>query len=393
MRILTLTSLYPNNQQPLNGIFNKERVRCLSELCEVKVVAPVPYFPSIRVNEKWYAFSQVAKKEIVEGVEIFHPRRFVTPKIGMVFYGIFYFLSVVRQILAIQKEFNFDLIDAHFAYPDGFAAVLLSKLLRKPVVITVHGIDINLYPKYPLIKRQIIYTLKNTDRIIAVCQALKDRIIKLGIPENKIKVIPNAVDLKKFKPIDKIQARKEVNLPLNKKIILSVGHLIERKGFHYLIDAISEIKNNGEINEDPFFVIVGEGIYRSKLENQIKKLDIEKQVRLVGAKPHDELYKWYSASDLFALASSSEGWPTVFFEAFACGKPAVATKAGGTAEVISSKHYGILADRQNGKELADKIIEALHKDWDIQKLVNYARQNTWDRIMEKVFCEFEAAIG
>lgn len=384
MKVLVFTSLFPNNVEPNKGVFIKERMVNVAKLCEVKVIAPVPYFPPIKIFKRWYPFFQVKKKEVIEGLEVFRPRFFIVPKIGMVFYGLFMFLSVLKPVKTIQKEFNFDLIDAHYIYPDGIAAVLLGKFLKKPVVVSVRGTDINFYPKFTLIRKQIIYTLKNAAKIISVCQALKDKMVKLGILSEKIEVIPNGVDIEKFKPFPRIKARKELNLPIDQKIILSVGHLVKRKGFQYLIDALSEIKNNGDKDSTPTLVIVGEGLYRFKLENQIKELHLEKEVRLIGAKPHNELYKWYGSADLFCLASFREGWPNVIFESLACGTPVVATNVDGIPEVICSEDYGILVDEQDSKKIAQAIIKALDKNWDIQKLVKYAQENTWNKVAQKV---------
>lgn len=393
LNILTLTSLFPNRQQPFLGVFVKERMAKVAKFCNLKIVAPVPWFPPFRIFKKWYPFSQIPLKETREGIEVFHPRFIIIPKMMRTFYGLLYFLSVFPYILKIRRRFDFDLIDAHWIYPDGFAAVLIGNLFKKPVVVSARGTDINLYPKRLLIRKQIVYTLKNADKIIAVCEALKNKMIRLGISQDKIEVIPNGVDIEKFKPISKIEARKELNLPIDKKMILSVGHLVEKKGFHYLIDAIYEIKNNGNRNAPPLLVIVGKGDYRLKLENKIKELNLDGGVKLVGAQSHNELYKWYSAADLFVLASSSEGWPNVIFESLACGIPVVATNVDGVPEVLCSDEYGILVDKQDGKCLADTIITALHKTWDYKKLIGYAQENTWDKCAEKIFKQFEEVVN
>ena len=391
MKVLVLTQLFPNKERPIFGIFIKERMFAVAKLCNLKVVAPVPWFPPLKVFKKWYTFSQVPREEVQQGTKVFHPRFFITPKLMRSLYGMFYFLSILPYILfKIRPKFDFDVIDVHWVYPDGFAGVLLGKLLKKPVIVSARGTDISLYSKIPLIKEQIIYTLRNAQKVIAVCQALKDRMCKLGIPESKITVVPNGIDIQKFSPLPKIEARKLLNLPLDKKIVLSVGYLIERKGFHHLIDAIYKLKK--ETNQDILLVIVGEGDSRITLQKQIEKLSLGSYVKLVGAKLHSELYKWYSAADLFCLASSREGWPNVLFEAIACGIPVVATNIWGNPEVICSDEYGILVPGQDGNSLADGIHEALKKEWNTMKLVEYARKNTWDKIAQKVMDEFKYVI-
>lgn len=390
MKVLVLTQLFPNKKQPSLGIFIKERIKEVTELCDLKVVAPVPWFPPLKIFKRWYRFSQIPYHENTEGLEVFHPRFFIIPKIGRSFYGILYFLSVFPYILRLRKGFDFDILDVHWAYPDGFAGVLLGKLLKKPVAVTVRGTDIELFTRYFLLNTLIARTLKHADLVIAVSGALKKKILELGIPKEKVKVIPNGVDTKKFRPIDKTKSRVELELPIEKTIILSVGNLVELKGFHYLINAISEIKK-GELN-NIFLVIVGEGRFKFELEKQIVKLGLDLTVRLESFKPHEELPKWYSAADLFCLASEREGWPNVILEALACGRPIVATNVGGIPEIIRSQDYGILVKDQDPMELAEAIKRALEKDWDCKKLIEYAQENTWAKCANRISQQFEEVI-
>jgi teichuronic acid biosynthesis glycosyltransferase TuaC len=174
MKVLIFTSLYPNNVWPNHGVFIKERMTQFAKLdgCDVKIVAPVPYFPRFKLNWRW-RFSQVVRREFRDGVEVYHPRYFMTPKVGMVLYGWMMFLSVLPIVKKIQKNFDFDLIDAHFIYPDGFAAVLLGQLFGKPVVVSARGSDINLFETLPVIRKLLQYVLRKAARVIAVSQALK----------------------------------------------------------------------------------------------------------------------------------------------------------------------------------------------------------------------------
>jgi teichuronic acid biosynthesis glycosyltransferase TuaC len=229
VKILVVTSVFPNVKQPTLGVFVRERMFKVAEHCEVKVVAPVPWFPFIRYVKKGYR-PLVPYREIQDGIEVLHPRFFNFPGIFKCFDGIFFFLSSLVTVLKLKRCFNFDVIDAHFAYPDGIGAVLLGKLFKKPVSVTVRG-TIEKLSKYALRRSQITYALKRVDKVFTVCRALKGVVVGLGIPEDKMTVISNGVDLEKFKKIDRAAARMELKLPLDKKIIISVGGLVERKGF------------------------------------------------------------------------------------------------------------------------------------------------------------------
>ena len=391
MRVLTFTTLYPNNVWPNNGVFIKERVTFFANLngVEVKVVAPVPYFPNIRLGSRW-RYSQVTSHQLIEGLEVYHPQYFMTPKIGMSFYGLTMFWSVLPVVKKIQKEFDFDIIDAHYVYPDGYAATLLSNYFKKPVVVSARGSDINLYGEFPIIRKFLRRTLLKANRVVAVCQALKRRIVQLGVPEEKISVIPNGVDSYKFYPTPKEEVRRKLKLP-DKKIILSVGHLTPNKGFDYLIKALKILQT--EFNKkDVYLVIVGEGEFRKELEKTISLLHLGEHVRLAGAIPHKEMRDWYSAADLFCLASGQEGWPNVILESLACGTPVVATSAGGIPEIISSNGVGILTERTE-QDIVQKISIALEKSWNREEIVKFAEKYTWNQVALRVYDLFKSVLN
>jgi glycosyltransferase involved in cell wall biosynthesis len=388
MKVLVFTSLYPNNIWPNHGVFIKERMTHVAGLdgCEIKVVAPVPYFPAIRLNWRWQ-FSQIARLEKRDGIDVYHPRYFIVPKIAMILYGWMMFLSVLQLVKKIQREFNFDIIDAHYVYPDGFAALLLGNYFKKPVVVSARGSDVNLYQTMPLIRRLLQYVLSKADKVVAVSQALKRAMIQLGTPQEKISYIPNGVDCEKFYPIPKEQARWALGLP-NGRMILSVGNLTSNKGFDLLIRSFGNLVAR-PVYSDLQLTIVGDGLIHEDLEKLISNLKLRHRVLLVGAIPHEQLYLWYSAADLFCLASHREGWPNVILEALACGTPVVATSVGGVSEVIRSDKVGLLADRTEAA-LTENIDCALKKKWSAEDLVEYARLHTWDRTASDVLQVFES---
>lgn len=392
MKILTFTSLYPNNIWPNHGVFIKERMARFAALdgCQLKVVAPVPYFPRIKVNWRW-RYSQVAHREIRDGIDVYHPRYCLTPKVGMTLYGVMMFLSVLATVKKIRAEFDFDLIDAHYVFPDGFAAVLLGWYFRRPVVVSARGSDINQYAKFPLIRQMLRYTLGKAQSVIAVCQALKDAMIELGIPAEKIIVIPNGVDHGKFFPVPQAAARKKLNLPADKRVILSVGGLVPRKGFDVLINAFRRLAEKKEAG-DFFLAIVGDGPLRGELEKLAASLGLGENIRLVGAIPHEQLNSWYSAADLFCLVSDREGWPNVLLESLACGTPVVATNIWGVPEIICSESVGLLTERTE-QAVAATLARAFETSWVAADVTAYAKQHSWERAAQSVHGVFENALA
>lgn len=381
MKILVFTSLYPNNMRPTHGVFVKERMTAVSRLpgWQVTVVAPVPYFPPLRLGRRWL-YSQVARKEMIEGVEVHHPRYLMIPKVAMALHGPLMFLSLWRFVRNLHRERCFDLIDAHYVYPDGFAGVCLGRALGLPVVVSARGTDVNLFARFPLIRAYLSHTLRRAHMSIAVCQALKKAMVELGVPADKVVVVPNGVDERKFFPLPKEEARAKLGLPAG-AIILSVGHLIPRKGFDSVIRALSLLRERNR--RDAQLIIVGEGQERHRLIELARSLGLADNVRLVGGIPHEHLGTWYSAADVFCLASSREGWPNVVLESMACGTPVVATAVWGTPEVVTSREVGLLVEA-NESAIAGTLAYALEKPWNRKAIVEYAREHSWDRVAASV---------
>lgn len=394
MKVLTFTTLFPNNRFPLHGLFVKERMQEVAKLCDLEVVAPVPWFPPLRLQERYYNYSQVVPEEYIDNLRINHPRFFVFPKLGKALDGLWLFLGAYRVAKQLRSRFPFDLIDAHFAYPDGYAGYLLARAFRKPYTITIRGSDINHLTHYPLRRRLICNALLKANRVISVSQALKEVAVRIGVPEENIIVIPNGVDLAKFFSMDKQEARKMANLPIDRRIILSVGHLCELKGFHLLIDGMRDLLK--KIGQDLLLIIVGgnsiEGDFRAYLQQRIVRQGLENHVILAGPKSHNELRIWYNAADLFCLASSREGWPNVCFESLACGVPVITTRVGGTPEIICSSDYGILVNERSAEALTAGLQQGLKTEWNPEKMIAYARQNTWQSVARKVMNVFDSII-
>lgn len=390
MKVLSISTMYPSRSQPVHALFVRERVRAVSRLCEVKVVCPVPWFPGLSATAQGRLRGSIPRYERQGEVDVYFPRFFSVPKTLKPLDGLSVFLSAYRLVKGELSGFDFDIIDAHLAYPDGFGAVLLGKVMRRPVTVTVRGHDLNDFPKYPARRRQIEYTLRNADRVIAVASALKEQALKLGAAPERVEVIPNGVDLSRFHPSDKASARAVLGLPQHKRIVLSVGHLVRRKGFQHIIEAAGLLRQRGM--SDVYAVIVGgpgaEGDYSRTLEGLIRSKGLEGSVMLAGAREHNVLPLWYRSADLFCLASEKEGRPNVVLEAMACGLPVVATKVWGTPELLPSGEYGILVEGHDGPGMADAIESALSRQWDSSKITEFAKKWTWERNTENLIAEF-----
>ena len=335
MRILTYSSLYPNAAQPRHGIFIETRLRMLlaQEAIGARVVAPVPWFPSGAVcfGDRG-VFARVPRREARFGVTVEHPRYPVIPKLSWRFSPPLMAAATFRTVAAHAADF--DLIDAHFFYPDGVAAVKIGKRLGKPVVITARGSDITLMPQYAGPRRAIQWAAREADALVTVCQALKDALVQIGVPAEKITVLRNGVDLDRFRPGDREAARAALGLGAG-RVLLAVGNLVELKGNHLTLEALRDLPG-------VTLLLVGDGPERARLERLARHYGIADRVRFEGTVPQAALPRYYDAADALVLFSSREGWANVLLEAMACGTPVIATAIWGTPEVVASPEAGVL---------------------------------------------------
>jgi teichuronic acid biosynthesis glycosyltransferase TuaC len=382
VKVLTYTSLFPNPPQPDLGVFIYQRMNHFAarEKNQVIVVAPIPYAPSWLSSPRWKKWKGIPPVEQRGNLTVYHPAYPMLPLVSLPMQALLMFLGSFRLVRKLHQEHGFDLIDSHFVYPDGLAGVLLGKLLKIPVVVSARGTDINLYPTFRLIRPQIRYSLRQAAGGIAVCKALQDVMVSLSGPGHDVQVIGNGVDTTRFSPLAPEEARKELSLPPGRPVVVAVGALIPRKGYHFLIPAFAQIR---EQFPDAQLHILGEGESRSELQNTIQSLGLGDRVFLRGNCPNARLRYWYSAADLSCLVSSREGWPNVLLESLACGTPVVATGLWGTPEVITSPDLGIMVD-QTVPSIATGLKSAFEHKWDRSKIAAHAAARDWNVVAQEL---------
>jgi teichuronic acid biosynthesis glycosyltransferase TuaC len=372
IRALTLTSLFPSSVQPAHGVFVRQRLQHLvaTQDVEIRVIAPVPWYPSHAPGPAEYTrYQAVPDIETVGPFTVSHPRYVVLPKIGMSVAPTLMAASIlpaVRKVVAAGPRF--DLIDAHYFYPDGVAAAWIAGKLGLPLVITARGSDINLLPKYSIPRRQILWAAAKASAIITVSDALREKMIGMGVPPAKITTLRNGYDPALFHPADRAEARTE--LGVSGKTLLSVGNLIESKGHHIVIEALTRLP-------DFNLVIIGSGTMARELKASARRRAVGDRVRFEGTVQQAKLRLHYSACDALVLASSREGMPNVLIESLACGCPVIATKTGGNPEVIVSREAGILLDERSAAGVEDGIRRLFADLPDRRATLRYAERFLW----------------
>ena len=391
IRTLLFSTLYPSAARPVHGIFVETRLRELLKTGEVetRVVAPVPWFPLTDKRYGEYAqFAATPRTEVRNDIAVEHPRYLLLPKVGMnsapdwLARGA---LPTVRRLIA--SGFDFDLIDAHYYYPDGVAAAIIARAVGKPFVVTARGTDLNLIPQYPLPRQRILDTARRAAGSIGVCKALMDTLRELGGEASKLHVFRNGVDLVRFHVEPRDVARARLDVSPDRRLLLSVGHLIERKGHHLAIEALMHLPADIDL------AIIGSGAERDALVAQARRAGVADRVRFLGQIPQGDLLWWYNAADILLLCSSREGWANVLLESMACGTPVVATNIWGTPEVVSTPAAGVLAAARSGPAMAEGVKSLLAHMPAREAVRAHAEQFSWDQTTEAQLRLFREVIA
>ncbi len=374
LSLLTATTLFPNAVTPNHGVFIENRLRHLraDEPVGGAVIAPVPWFPS--GGAVFGRFAQSASVPRVEnrfGMDVLHPRYLTVPKLGSWTTPIAIYRAYLRAARALMaKSMRFDAVDGHFFYPDGAAAVLLARKLGLPVVVTARGSDITYLPTLAYQRAWIRWTIRQADALAAVSESLRQAIIRLGAPEDKVVTLRNGVDIEALSPQPREAARSRFDIPYDKPVIASVGNLIPLKGHDLVIRALGKLP-------DAHLMVVGGGPEETNLRRLSAELALAGRVHFLGRVPHDQMHDVYSAADVLVLASSREGWPNVLLEAMACGTPVAATGVGGIPEIITVPESGVVVPERSTDAIAMGVRRILAADLDSAATRAYAETFSW----------------
>jgi glycosyltransferase involved in cell wall biosynthesis len=390
--VVTLSSLFPSERQPMAGLFVRERAFRLGARLPLSVVAPQAWFPFQALLRRLKpGFRPGAPgHEQQGGFDVAYPRFFSIPGALKSLDGFFMALGAWPRLRALQRAGRLDIIDAHFGYPDGRAASLLARWLGVPYTVTLRGTETR-HAQDPALCSALQAALRGASRVFSVSESLRQVALQLGVPPERAFVVGNGVDLSRFYPLPRAEASLALGLPADAPVLVSVGGLCERKGFHRVMACLPRLR---ERHPGLRLLVVGgpspEGDWTHQLAALARQLDIDNAVVFAGPQPPDVLRQWLSAADVFVLATRNEGWANVFLEAMACGLPVVTTRVGGNAEVVNAPSLGTVVPFGDEPALEAAIDQALHTPWDRAHLRAYAEANTWDRRVDHLEREFLA---
>jgi len=384
MRVLSFSYCFPNRVNPNWGVFVYQRLAALAKLEELQMCSPVPWFPvlsAIRGNPG-------PKKDVWKGLTVHRPRFFYLPGVFKNHDAKFYAKGLSRWLCEFCRVWRPDVLDAHFVWPDGVGVALLAKELKIPYVITLRG---RLYECLPILfqREQCVSALQGASAVISVSERLAEEARKVGVSDDRLVIIPNGIDREYFHPIDKLTCRRELDLPVNGRLLVTVAHLGHRKGHHEVIRVLADLPNDVKL------VIVGgpaQGGTSEKLHAVAMEVGVENRLIVTGPQPYERVPLYFNAVDASVLASYREGCPNVILESLACGTPVVASEVGAVRDILPEPDVGRIVRSHKIGQLRDALIEVLDRQWETEEVVRASGVKSWDEVAWEVQKVFHKAV-
>jgi len=387
LRILSFTTVYPRPGEPRFGVFVRARLQALAEFAEVMVVSPSALIDYGNPNRRLGGAATLSTSSADEAIRVVRPKWLYLPSIGWTHpWCLAAFTS--GPISRLRREFQFDIIDAHFGHPEASAAYRLAKRFRVPFTVTLRGNE-TFHAEDPRKRSRMAEALRAAARVIGVSEPLCEFALSLGVEARRAVTIPNGIDASIYHPRDRAAERRRLGMDNGEYHILSAGYLIERKGHHRIVEALPSLIAGGRkvrlwIVGDPG----SEGDFSSEIRRRVSQCGVQASVSFVPSVEASELACYMSACDVFCLASSREGWPNVVNEALACGAPAVASNVGGVPAMIPDRRFGFIVQPGNHGELASALAAALSTGWDRDAISTQGLSRSWRHVAREVFKQF-----
>jgi len=385
MKVLEISHLYPVPYDALLGIAMHKQIKTLkNKECEVLVISPIPWtpFPIKYMSNKWRLYSKASTHKIIEDIEIFYPRYLVFPKAYfLASSGIRMYYGIKKLVKKLWPIFPFDIIHAHMALPDGYAAMLLSRDYSKPLVITFQATDLDI-------------TANRNDKCLQSLQKVffaADKVISpsprlSGQFSERFKIVPdivgygiNSEDV--FYGDSNLSAKYK-----NYRVLLSVSRLIPTKGIDLNLHALKRIVAK---YDNLLYLIIGDGPARQELECLVNDLSLKGHVKFIGQQPSNRVMEYMSICEIFTMPSWQETFGLVYIEAMAHGKPIIGCQGQGVDGIVTDGNTGLLVKPKDVDSLVKALDFLLSHPSEAQDIGKRARDlvlknYTWERSAEKL---------
>ena len=391
-RGIVITNLFPSSVEPTRGMFVWQETQRLRDRhgYNLRVLAPLPWVPPFLRGNSRYAYHRAPAVERIEGFEVHHPRHLVTPRVLRFCYGDYMYWSLRGLFARLHAERPVDFLVAHYAYPDGYAALRLARRYQLPLLVKVRGSDVNLFTRSWLRRRLTMATLDGADRAVAVSKALGARIVALGLPSERVTIMPNGVDGERFAPRDRTLCRRELGLPEAPFLFLFIGALRPIKGVRVLLHAFRTIARRQPGRA--LLITIGGGDLKAELMDYAVRHGLEGQVRLLPPVPHAQVPRWIGACDCLVLPSTSEGYPNVLVEALAAERPVIASAVGGIPEIVVDGATGILVPPGKVQSLVDAMQRMLD-GFTFDAAAGAASSRRWEDVADEMHALISAMLA
>jgi glycosyltransferase involved in cell wall biosynthesis len=363
IRVLLLSHLYPRPDQPAYGTFVARRAEALSEHVDLKVISPVRCVPMTRGALK---MESKIEPVLTRSIEVLWPHYISFPRHPLwSLNGDLMYWSVRETLRSLYECWPFQVLHAHTAYPDGYAAYRFLRAFRGShpeirSVLGVGGSDVYIQPGRSRAHRQkIVKALRDADVVLGVSRALCRKVRQM-VPRARCVTVPNGVDAMRFDLTEEQRGelgRLRMDLDAkDNRVFLFVGSMLFSKGIRELLSAFREVQR---ARPETLLVLVGRTQEKRYVRGTAEEYGIADRVRIIGSVNPEEIPKWMHLADVFVLPSHTEGMPNVVLEAMAARKPVIAADVGGVSEVIQDGVSGVLVPPRDPESLKRAMLDLL----------------------------------
>ncbi|MCE5328576.1 MAG: glycosyltransferase [Planctomycetaceae bacterium] len=386
MKILSFSSCFPSTVAPSEGIFVFDRLKAMSQHATLLVVHPIARCPLVGPVRRP---ARLPAEEVLGGLGVLHRYYRYLPAVLKRFDGWFYYRGLRRWVTQRCRRWRPDILDAHFAWPDGVAVSLLARRLGLPYVITLRG-TINPRKDVPCFRRRMAAALRGAGAVISVSSPMAETALEMGAAPDRVHVVANGVDAEVFQPCPRPSARARLGLDPRRPTLVCVASLKAPKGHADLLHAAAGLACQ------PMVVLVGSPAggagYVRFLRGLAGRLGMGERLKIIPGVRRLEVVDYFNAADIAVLPSHSEGCPNVLLESLACGTPPVATAVGGVRQIIRDGDNGLVVPPDNPAALSAALEHALTRQWDRAHLRQSVIARSWAVVAQEVMEIFAQAV-